>query len=190
MGPRNGKPEDQWTFPDVVLTEEERREVLANVVYIGVITMFNTHLYTFGDKVFLQKVGGPIGLRATCAVARVTMLAWDVAWLARLKLNAIRLELGARYMDDLRALLYRIKRGWRWFEEELCWCKEWEQEDEEAGQGDLERTISILKGTMTEVSSFGYLRMTMESALDFADQRLPTLDTSIWVDEQNRVLYT
>jgi len=31
------------------------------------------HYYTFGGKTFHQTRGGPIGLRGTCAVARVAM---------------------------------------------------------------------------------------------------------------------
>ena len=115
------KEETQWRFPRVCLTEVERRKVIATVVQIGVIVMFNTHIYQFGGQYYLQKRGGPIGLRATCAVARLCMLDWDVKWLAKMKENMVELEDAGRYMDDLRAFLHSIRKGWRWYEGELCW---------------------------------------------------------------------
>ena len=72
--------QEQWRFPDVVITDEERRDVIATVVSIAVKELFKNHLYTFGNKVFRQTSGGAIGLRATCAIARITMNVWDELW--------------------------------------------------------------------------------------------------------------
>jgi hypothetical protein len=38
--------------------------------------VMNTQQYSFNGQTFLQKAGGPIGLRATCAIARVVMKVW------------------------------------------------------------------------------------------------------------------
>ena len=114
-----------WNFPDVELTQIEERLVIATMVQIGIIIMMNTHLYTFNTKIFLQQEGGPIGLRATCAVARVTMNAWDVKWKTMLYTNNIRLDSGSRYMDDIRAFLDTIREGWRWWEGSLAYCEAW-----------------------------------------------------------------
>ena len=73
--------EDNWEFPVVEYTENEKRIILATIVQIGVLVIMNTHLYSFDGKIFIQQAGGPIGLRATCAVARVTMNEWDARWL-------------------------------------------------------------------------------------------------------------
>ena len=81
MGP-DGSDCEMWRFPRVCLTELEKRRIVATVVQIGVMVMFTTHVYQFGGKYYLQKAGGPIGLRSTCAVARLTMLEWDKKWLA------------------------------------------------------------------------------------------------------------
>ena len=69
--------EENWIFPNIELTEQEKRMIPATGIYIGVIVMINTHVYEFNGETFLQKAGGPIGLRSTCAVARVVMNAWD-----------------------------------------------------------------------------------------------------------------
>lgn len=101
-------------FLRVTLTVLEKKMILANVKRVAVTTMFHTHVYTFDNAYYLQKKGGPIGLRSTCAVARLTMIEWDREWAALLARLGIRYEDAARYMDDLRAYLYGIREGWGW----------------------------------------------------------------------------
>ena len=52
---------------------------------------------------------------------------------------------------------------------------------------DLERTTTVLQEIMKEVCHF--LRMTMETELDFQERTLPTLDVQLWVSEGNVVQY-
>ena len=75
---------EQWVFPRVVLTETEKKDLVATVVQIMTEALFENHFYTFGNKTYHQKGGGPIGLRGTCAVARVTMQMFDILWKRRL----------------------------------------------------------------------------------------------------------
>ena len=110
QGPGRGDTE-QWVFPEgVTLTDRERKMTVATVIKIGVEKMMNTHIYTFGDKFYLQKKGGPIGLRSTCAAARVVMSAWDVKWQQRVMDVNICLEDALRYMDDSRAAILHYTR--------------------------------------------------------------------------------
>ena len=81
MGPESGN-QDQWKFKKVKLTPLEKRMVVATVMKIAVLVLFRTHVYEFGGKFFLQKKGGPIGLRSTCAIARIIMLWWDEKFMA------------------------------------------------------------------------------------------------------------
>ena len=39
----------------------------------------------------MQKAGGPIGLRSTCAIARITMNEWDHKWMEVMKKNNIKI---------------------------------------------------------------------------------------------------
>jgi hypothetical protein len=91
MGPMKPDRGDQemWVFPNVTLTEKEKREVIATVVQIAVEQMFSSHLYTFGGSFYRQAGGGPIGLRSTCAVARLAMQMWDLEW--QQKLDSLRI---------------------------------------------------------------------------------------------------
>ena len=75
------KNDENWSFPRAKRTELEERMLVATAVQIGVIAVMNTHQYSFNGKTFLQKAGGRIGLRATCAIARVVMNTWDTRWL-------------------------------------------------------------------------------------------------------------
>ena len=69
--------QNQWEFPEVELTKQEKRIIVARVMYTAVMALFSQHTNTFGGKYYLQKQGGPIGLRSTCCIARIVMLWWD-----------------------------------------------------------------------------------------------------------------
>ena len=71
MGSEMGYQE-QWKFPRVTLTKRDKRLIMATVMRIAVLTLFRT--LHFWRKIYLQKAGGPIGLRSTCAIARLVML--------------------------------------------------------------------------------------------------------------------
>ena len=72
-----------------------------------------------------------------------------------------------------------IKKGWRWRTDGLYWCKEWENEDEQSGANQEDRTNNITLDSMNSILEF--LTFTMESPKDFKDKKLPTLDIRIWI---------
>jgi hypothetical protein len=185
MGPERGDTE-MWKFPDIdLLTEKEKRDVIATVVQISIKQMFSSHIYTFGGSYYRQKSGGPMGLRSTCAVARCAMLCWDAKWLEILSSLKIIIEEAIRYMDDARAWLHPFMSGWRWKNGGLWYCKRWELEDMEINP--LERTKRILQGIMDNIE--GFLKFTMETGQDFPDAWLPMLDTSLRMSVNNIVMY-
>ena len=108
------RKEINWSFPNFEMTELEERMVVATMVQIGVIVTMNTHLYSFDGRTFLQMAGGPIGLRATGAIARVVMNAWDAKWLEKMNQINVKVKKGCRYVDDIREFLNAIRKGWRW----------------------------------------------------------------------------
>ena len=115
MGEERGDQE-KWIFPQIVLTVEERKGILAEVMRIVAEIMFETHIYTFNGRVYKQRKGEPIGLRGTCALARLAMCAWDRAWKEKMMMSKIDIKGYMRYMDDGRAFLHPLKPGWRWAE--------------------------------------------------------------------------
>ena len=78
----------------------EKGMIVATMVQIGVIAMFNTHIYSFNGEIVLQKAGGPIGLRSTCVIACVNMNAWDAKWMEIMKQNKIKIRAGDRYIQN------------------------------------------------------------------------------------------
>ena len=94
--------QEQWEFPNVELTKLEKRMIVARVMYTAVMALFRKHTYTFGGKYYLQKQGGPIGLRSTCCIARIVMLWWDRQLGEILQKSNLTTEEKARYMDDIR----------------------------------------------------------------------------------------
>ena len=179
--------EEHWYFPNVELTELEKRMVVATVVKVGVLVMMNTHMYTWNGNTFLQKAGGPIGLRSTCAVARVVMNEWDSRWLELCSKNNIKIGRSNRYMDDIRAFLKALREGWRWSDGELCYKESWETEDRMSGVSAARRSANILVGMMNDI--FPFLSFTIELGEDFPDGKLPSLDTKVWVMDGWRILY-
>ena len=79
-GPRGQErgDQEQWVFQNVKLKEHEKLEIIATVIEIVTKELFKNHFYEFGGETYHQEGGGPIGLRGTCAVARVCMQLYDI----------------------------------------------------------------------------------------------------------------
>ena len=172
--------EVNWYFPSVELTNTEKRLIVATVIKVGILVMMNTHVYAWNGETYLQRSGGPIGLRSTCAVARVVMNVWDARWLALCEANNIVVKKKNRYMDDIRAFLKALKEGWRWDQGVLCHSYKWVREDMESGKSATKRTAEVLVDMMNSV--YHFLNFTIEVGEDFKTGTLPSLDTEIGVE--------
>ena len=53
MGATRGD-QDQWRFPEVKLKDDEKRMIVVEVIKITTEVLFETHLYTFGGKIYKQ----------------------------------------------------------------------------------------------------------------------------------------
>ena len=116
------------------------------------------------------------------------MLWWDEQWLKMVEDNNLELEAKARYMDDLRAWLFGLRLGWKWINRELLFSSVWRKEEEDKGMTSLQKTGEVFEAMMNDICDS--LRMTMESCDDFDAKMLPTLDLKIWVNDDNKCLYT
>ena len=58
---------------------------------LSVKVFFKTHVYSFKGSYFKQDDGGHIGLRSTCAIARVARSHHSVQWRQRMKDNNIKI---------------------------------------------------------------------------------------------------
>ena len=164
-GPMGGDrgDQEQWIFPlNIVFEEWEKKKIVASVVKIATEAMFRKHYYSFGGKSFHQKDGGPIGLRGTCAVARLVMQVYDRKWGRSLENRNVRIYGNIRYMDDGRTILPPFKVGWRWVDGRILYCMRWAIEDKEISA--VERTKRILWGSVGVVEDF--LTFTVETGED------------------------
>ena len=186
-GPRGRETGDQeqWIFSNVVFTKEEEEQLIIEVLKIAVRALFTKHFYTFGGRVFKQSKGGPIGLRATCAIARAIMQLFDIKWEEKLQKLAIQIWLNTRYMDDGRTFLPPLKPGWRWENGKVVYCKRWEMLDKELEPEEITRRV--LAGSMENVEE--YLSFTTEVGGEFKDGWLPTLDTALRITPENKIQY-
>ena len=124
---------EQWVWPDIVLTSCQKRQIVTEVLVLAVGAFFTTHIYTFGGNVYRQAKGGPIGPRATCALARCLMNIYDVEFSKILKTNCLLIEFIKRYVDDIRVFMRLIHLGCRWSDGQIKWSKEWEENDNKDG---------------------------------------------------------
>ena len=188
LGPDTGS-QDQWKFPPMKngLTELEKRVVIATVMQKSVLAIFKTHTYQFDSKYYLQKKGGPIGLRSTCCVARLVMMWWDEKFLEVVQKSNMTLVDCARYMDDVRVWLHAVRLGWRWINGELLYRSSWRLEERQSGMTRLEKTTEILEGMMNSICSWLVLTMEHEEMFNGV---LPTLDLIIWVSSGNKVMFS
>ena len=69
--------EEIWEWPARVPTEPEKSEMLARMGEIGLRTIFENFMYTFGGQNFLQLSGGPIEARVTMVAARIVIQDWS-----------------------------------------------------------------------------------------------------------------
>ena len=67
--------------------------MIALAVAEGVWACMSHHVYCVGDKTFLQKGGGPIGLELTGVVSRALMWRWDKLFLEKVQGAGIKMIL-------------------------------------------------------------------------------------------------
>ena len=58
------------------MNREEKDKVVAKVIEIGLRKTFKNHVYQWGGQFFVQREGGPIGLKLTGVVAKIRMIEW------------------------------------------------------------------------------------------------------------------
>ena len=181
----NAVPNDQtqWKWPSKKMTEGARKKIFALVVEQLIKLFCESQTYTWRGQIYLQLVGLPIGPRATSAIARVVMNYFDMLLsrsLARLRIEILIL---ARYVDDIRALLERIRRGMVLKNGSLVYVQEQKELDDKLVDPDTEVTARVLRQVMNEIMEG--IVFTSETRLDFiGDWGLPTLDTS-WKTMEN-----
>merc|ERR1711911_335560 len=77
----------------------------------GIKACMENHTYKVGDKIYLQKEGGPIGLELTGAASRAFMWRWDKMYLEKAQRAGIEIKKYERYVDDSNQIVVIPPRG-------------------------------------------------------------------------------
>ena len=178
-------PEGQWVFPTRELTESEKREIVARCVEIATRVVFENFCYKFGGETFKQMEGGPIGARVTMAAARLVMQDWAEGYTAILEKAGVKVDLLTGYVDDVRQASSCMKPGMRYCKEEkqFIFTEKAVEEDrllKAGGESRNGRMARICQEAMNDISQD--LQFTVEVPEDFENERLPTLDFSLWME--------
>ena len=176
---------DEWDLDDIKFTDSNKREMVATMVQIAVLTLTSTTCYTFNGKIFQQISGLGIGLRASAALARIVMCEWDEIWANGQKRMGLSINLFFRYIDDIRLFLTTINPGWLW--EDGRWKFDQDLVDSHLHEDPLTRTLREIEKSLNGVWNF--LKFTTEGENDFNTNYLPTLDFQTKVIDNGRITY-
>ena len=77
LAAKNNKDLTGWEVGNTYFSDKDKREMVALLVQTCTIILMSSHIYTFGGRIFLQKSGAGIGLRASACLARIVMCEWD-----------------------------------------------------------------------------------------------------------------
>ena len=180
-------PEGQWVFPkkEKDFNEVEKKEVISRCVEIGVRVVFDNFCYKFGGDTLRQGSGGPIGARVTMAAARIVMQTWSEDYRRILEAAGLRVGLLTGYVDDVRQISTCLKEGIRFSKDNkrFEYSEEAKKEDQERriqGESKNGRMARVCQQAMNSVNED--LQFTVEVPEDFENEKLPTLDFSLWME--------
>ena len=125
LGGKKSRDPSSWRDTKMDIRDFEKRKIVAAVLEILVNLVMSTHVYVFCGRYFLQKLGGPIGLRSTATIAALIMKLWDQAWVKLLDREGLRYLDFFRYVDDVRNFVWSLYEGWRWNGESFEFRLEW-----------------------------------------------------------------
>ena len=144
------------------LNKQEKGMVIEKMMEIIVRTTFNTHVYRWGGKIYRQKKGGPIGLRASGTVANVTMEVWIKSLEKKLSDAGCEIFLLRKYVDDVIIIMRNMQVGARWRESKIIITEETAEEDLRLGRSREQITLEALRTAANEV--MGFLKFTGEAS--------------------------
>ena len=177
IGGDKSKNVRNWKLVRRQLYDWEKREVISRVLEVAVITAMSTHVYSFEDKLYIQKMGGPIGMRSTASLANLLMKVYDCAWMKLARREGLIIDSYSRYVDDCRIILPSLSRGWRWTGGRFSYRQSFKEEDEREGLTDQQRTAREVTKAMCSLMSC--LKFTAEESSMFPCNTLPTLDVRL-----------
>ena len=175
-----------WEKPERKATEKEEQMMMAEALAVIVKVLMNNHIYTFGGKLHLQAGKGSIGDRATGIIAQLIMIWWDRTFKLRLNELDVKFDLIERFIDDINAIFDILKPGTEYKDGKIVYNPEKVEEDSKLP--DDKRTMEIVKKIANDIE--GMIKMTVDVPSNYEDEKLPVLDTKVWLNKRNQLLYS
>ena len=160
------------------LSDLEKRRLVAKVIEVGVLSVMRNHVYRWRDKIWIQTLGVPIGLRLSGVVGRITMDHWRLEMCRLMKENAMVEYLLEKYVDDCEVLTENLAPGTRWNGTALVTTEEAAAEDRAQHKPQDQITMDAL-GDMASSIVPG-LKFTTDCCSKNADGKVPMLDFALW----------
>ena len=141
-------------------------------------------LYQWGGDFYVQREGGPIGLKLAGVVAKIRMIVWMKTFNRMLAENRITTFMNVIYVDDQSWAGRALRRGVRWDTcmSKMRWTKEWEDDDVVLGEKSDKRTFRQLRRMGNTIESD--IKMKEDTPSENEDGKLPVLDTKMWVERE------
>ena len=99
--PKSPLDKEAYQWSENVPDSTQKQIMLALLAKQLVIFIMTNHTYTVGDEIFLQLLGGPIGLDFTRVLARLIMIIFDIRFEELMTANSlIEMKMQMRYVDD------------------------------------------------------------------------------------------
>ena len=170
-------PESKWspTNPEVDLDDTQKRLLLSRVVKTAVNVIFANHIYQFAGVLFIQLVGGPIGLRLTSIVARIVMDRWSMTFQVKLDKAGWKIWSRMKYVDDINMVLRMRDQCLEWVDGVLVKMPE----PVIANESREAHTMRLVKELAESV--YSWLKFTSDLPEDHKSSKVPMLDLQVWV---------
>jgi hypothetical protein len=95
----------KWTAIVTNISNEDKSNLVGNVIEITVRDIMGNHVYMFDGQGYLQTKGGAIGLRFTGLVAREVMDHWAVLMRRKMTINKMEIIMMSKYNDDVLTIV-------------------------------------------------------------------------------------
>ena len=160
--------------------------------------VFRTHFYEWEGTLYRQTSGGPIGLRASGLIGEILMDFWAEKVLEAasvcnekheenpVRFEPLRIHLLHKYVDDCFVAKQPLKLGTRWsgVDQAMVWNLETELEDRDNNVSKEANSMEQFAKMASQM--LGCLNFTYDVPQNNPNNRMPVLDTEIWIGQEQR----
>ena len=180
------KNDSKWKNANVP-SSREKKKMIAIAIAEGIKVCMENHVYCVGDKIFLQKGGGPIGLELTGAVMRPFMERWDNMYAKTVEEAGMEMLLYERYVDDSNQVVVSPPLGAKFDKVNKKVVIDPQRIIDDRNMEEDERIASIMKDIANSIMPC--IQVKGDWPTKNEDKKLPILDMKVWTNEEGIIMY-